>query len=137
MSNGDRVAVESAEQGDVERLKDAVRQYVVPFSVAAVVVLVVTGAWTAYRSHVRRGREEAAIKLSEARTGQELESIVADYPKSPSAPLALLKLAKLHYSMGAYETAAAKYAEFKKRYPNHEMGPGAEIGRIHCLEAQG
>ncbi|MGQ9662443.1 MAG: YfgM family protein [Kiritimatiellia bacterium] len=137
MAHEDRVVAASAEQSDVERVKSVLREYGVPFGVAAVIVLGLSWGWSGYRSHARRVVEEAAVKLTEARTAQELESIVADYPKTPSAPLALLRLAKLNYSLGAYEAAAAKYAEFGQKYQDHELVAGAQLGRIQCLEAQG
>ncbi|MDD4871801.1 MAG: tetratricopeptide repeat protein [Kiritimatiellae bacterium] len=81
-------------------------------------------------------KQEAANKLFSAKNTQELELLVNKNSSTAVAPLALLKLAKMHFNSANYDMALSKYNEFKTKYPQHEMVDVAEMGRLHCLEAR-
>lgn len=107
----------------------------VTLGLAAAVVVV--GGLRTWQWRRARMTARASEKFSAARTIQELESIVSDYAATPVAPLAMLRGAKAYYDNGHYEAALAKYGEFELRYARHPLAAVAEIGRLHCLEAQG
>jgi len=80
---------------------------------------------------------EAEQRLMEAQTPQQLEEVIKKYGSTPSAPVALLNLAKTVYHQGDSVQARAHYAAFLKKYGKHEMRPAAEIGLAYCTEADG
>ncbi|MDP7024144.1 MAG: tetratricopeptide repeat protein [Kiritimatiellia bacterium] len=104
--------------------------------VAAVIAVAVFGC-NMVRSHKRRSITDASAQLAAARSIQDLEAIVADYGSTPSAPLALLQLAKTSYDMGNFSGAMMHYEGFADKYADHELASVAEVGLIHCREARG
>jgi predicted negative regulator of RcsB-dependent stress response len=104
--------------------------------VAAVIAVAVFGS-NMVRSHKRRSIADASAQLAASRSTQDLEAIVADYGSTPSAPLALLQLAKASYDMGNFNGAMMHYESFVDSYAGHELASVAEVGLIHCREARG
>jgi TolA-binding protein len=104
--------------------------------VAAVVLCVVAGIlW--YQRHVRATAQRASSMLTAAKTAKDFEAVVEEFGSTAVGPMAQLGLAKKHFDSGNYDLALAKYEEFKTKYPNDEWSAGAELGRLHCLEAKG
>jgi len=111
---------------------------------AAIAIFVGFGIW---QNHKQDQLEKAARMLSgqpipEEKLGpgltiQRLQLVTDRYPKTPSAPLALLELAAQFFSTGQYEPARASYQKFEERYPQHPFAPAAEMGRLYCAEAMG
>ena len=108
----------------------------------AVAVALGLGAWQNHKqSQVERaerllsGQPMPEEKLGPCITIQRLQMIVERYPKTPSAPLALLALAAQFYSQGQYEPARTSYLKFEQLYPQHFFAPAAELGRAQCAEA--
>lgn len=99
--------------------------------------LIIVAGMNAFRTHKQNKLRESSQRLLAAQSSQELETLMSQYPDTPSAPLALLKLAKTHYNSENYDIALNKYAEFKETYPDHSMFLSAELGSIHCMEAKG
>ncbi len=79
----------------------------------------------------------AEQKLMAAQTPQQLEEVVNKYSSTPTAPVALLNLAKTLFNNGDYVQSRAQYERFLKKYKNHEMKPLAELGLAYCTEADG
>jgi len=80
---------------------------------------------------------EAEQKLMTAKTPQQLEEVVTRYSSTPSAPVALLDMAKTLFNMGDYAQARAQYERFLKKYSKHDLRSTAELGLIYCTEADG
>lgn len=100
---------------------------------AAVAVLASKGL-----AHHKAARlAEAEQMLMSAGTPQELENVVSKYSSTPTAPVALLNLAKTWFNDGDYAQARAQYDRFLKKYKNHDMRPAAELGLAYCTEAGG
>jgi len=106
--------------------------------IVTVVLIVAAIGIAAYRYYSVSASEKQGVaeKLFSARNPQDLELLMNQNSSSPIAPLALLKLAKLHFNSGNYDMAMSKYDEFKTRYPKHELADAAEIGKLHCMEAR-
>lgn len=81
--------------------------------------------------------EQAAESLSRARDAASLEQIVRDFPKSPTAPEALLRLADLYYRNGKYAEAASTYERITRDYPAHPLADSAKLSMGAVLEVQG
>jgi TolA-binding protein len=80
---------------------------------------------------------EAEQKLMTAKTPQQLEEVVTKYGSTPSAPVALLDMAKTLFNMGDYAQARAQYERFLKKYGKHDLRSTAELGLAYCTEADG
>lgn len=91
-------------------------------------------------SHVQNKRQDAAAqaarRLADAQSVQELEAVLEEYKDSPAAPLAILRMAKLHYDHEAYDLAHEQYKRFLETHGSHMMAPLAELGRLHTLEGK-
>lgn len=103
--------------------------------VAAVALVVGVFFWT--RSGAERANADAFQRLATFQTANDLMAVTSEYPDSKAAPIALMKLAKAQYDEGSYEEAMKSYTTFAAQYPQHTLAEGAELGRLHCLEAMG
>ncbi len=122
---------------ELEVLKTFMNDYAKPgITMILAVAILVTGVHL-LRSHRQVQRKRAAQQLATARSANDLEAIVVDYAKTPSAPLALLAAAKNYYDSGNYDVAESKYDEFLAGYSDHPMALAASLGKIHCREARG
>jgi TolA-binding protein len=101
---------------------------------AAVVMVFVSRGWAQHKATKLAKAEQA---LMSAQTSQALETVVKDYSSTPTAPVALLNLAKTLYNEGNYAQARIQYERFLKKYKSHEMSPAAELGLAYCTEADG
>ena len=122
--------------GELNDIRSAIRQHgpsvvtaicLAAFAVAAIVV---------YRVKKEQGVSTASQILTTARSPQELETLLGRYSSTPSAPFALLKLAKMYFSSENYDMALTKYTQFQEQFPEHQMLKVAELGQIHCIEAK-
>ncbi|MDD3275662.1 MAG: tetratricopeptide repeat protein [Kiritimatiellales bacterium] len=90
-----------------------------------------------YMNHKAEQMTAAEQMLMRAQTPQQLEEIVNTYSSTPTAPVALLDLAKTLFNDGETAQARAQYERFLKEYKHHEMRPVAEMGLAYCTEADG
>lgn len=90
-----------------------------------------------YAHHKAARIAEAEQKLMSAQTPQQLEDLISKYKSTPTAPVALLDLAKTYFNQGETAKAREKYELFLKKYSRHEMRPVAELGLAYCTEADG
>jgi TolA-binding protein len=121
----------------LQNLKNYLQENSLKFIVMAVIVVAAIATVVVYRNKKTESIQNAGQILSGARTPQDLQSVVQKHDSTPYAPLAMLKLAKMHFNAGDYSQALTQYVEFQKKYPTHPMVDGAELGRVYCLEAQG
>ncbi len=101
-----------------------------------IALIIVTGV-NLYRKNAAKKIHEASIQLARATTLPELETVVEQFPKTPTAPIATLKLAKACYASGNYDRASRLYADFLGDFPEHMLAPIAEMGDHQCKEATG
>lgn len=100
-------------------------------------MVLVALAGVLYGFNANRAGEQAACMLGVAQSSKQFEELIRQYPKSASAPVALLALASAQFSAGAYDAAFGRYVEFTDKYPKHPMSGVAELGKIMCSEARG
>jgi TolA-binding protein len=101
---------------------------------AAAVTMLVSMGIANYKASRLTKAEQA---LMTAKTPQQLEDVVTQYGSTPSAPVALLDMAKTLFNIGDYAQARAQYERFLKKYSTHDMRPTAELGLAYCTEADG
>jgi len=101
--------------------------------VACAVVLVSRGI--AYKKAQKIS--EAEQMLSSAQTPEQIEEVINNYKSTPTAPAALLHLARTHFNNGDTAAARANYERFVKDYKKHSLKPQADFGLAYCTEAEG
>jgi tetratricopeptide (TPR) repeat protein len=114
-----------------------VKQYVRPVGFAVALLLLIAIGITFYQQRQKNKAMAATMTLFNARSVDDLQKVMEDYPSTASAPLARLKLAKAHFDNGSYTIAMETYDSFLEENPQHRFRDNARLGRIHCLEAQG
>lgn len=128
---------EQAASGDLKQLLETARAEWKPWLGTAAVALVLAAGIFLYKARSQSNEEQASRMLGEARSGQALQSLMSQYPRTAAARLALLQFAKMQYDAGDYVAALSSYTDFISRNPSHLMVPAAEMGKIHCQEAMG
>jgi outer membrane protein assembly factor BamD (BamD/ComL family) len=109
----------------------------VPLLIGAAIAIAVILVIVHRDTQSKETLSEASRLYFNARSAQDLTSIVQNYPTTPLAPLALVRLAKFHYDTGDFNNALTRYTEFLSKHPDHMMRDVAELGRVHCVEASG
>jgi len=131
---------DGTEPGAAEALpadwQDLARTYGRPLLLGAAVAAVIVAGTSYFRGQKRQAAEDAERMLSSGRP-EQLEALVAQHAKTPSAPLALLALARLDFHNGKYDAAEKRYADFIAKHPGHAFQEAAEINRAQCTEALG
>jgi TolA-binding protein len=122
---------------ELEELKEMAARHGRRVLILAVVTLVVAASFGYLILSKRNAANRASELLDKARNPQDLEVIVRDYPRTPVAPAAKLRLARSLYDRNDFARAEATYTDFVALHPDHPMKPVAEMGRIHCLEGKG
>ena len=130
-------APENHVPGEVESLKEFGRQHATKIAIAVVVLALIIAVPSFLRAHRQAAQREASKLLNTWNDLGQLEEIVDRFGSSPTAPLALLQLAKALYDNGNFPLAEEKYNEFIISYGDHRFAPAAELGIAHCAEAQG
>lgn len=102
--------------------------------IAAVLTVVAVRIYTGHKASVLAKAEEL---LMTARSPEQLEEVISKYSSTPTAPVALLDLAKTYFNAGDAVQARAQYQRFLKKYKAHDMRPVAELGLAYCTEADG
>jgi predicted negative regulator of RcsB-dependent stress response len=90
-----------------------------------------------YANHNASRIAAAEQMLMNAQTPQQLEELVSQYKSTPTAPVALLDLAKTYFNLGDTAQARTQYEHFLKKYSRHDMRPVAKMGLAYCTEADG
>jgi len=116
--------------------QDLVRTYARPLLLGAAVAAVIVAGSSYFRGQKRQADEDAGRMLGSGRP-EQLEALVAQHAKTPSAPVALLALARLDFHNGKYDAAEKRYADFVAKHPEHAFREAAEINRAQCIEALG
>lgn len=88
-----------------------------------------------HRSRV--DREEAKEKLAASGSIEQLAVFCRDYPESPGAPVALLRLADGLFRDGEFASALERYRAVLNTHPGWELVDLAGMGEGYSLEALG
>lgn len=128
---------QSLQEHEVKEVVGFLKRYgkLIGTGVLAAALTVIAGR--VYANHKATKLTEAEQRLMNAQTPQQLEEVVSKYSSTPTAPVALLDLAKTYFNLGETSQARAQYQRFLKKYNKHEMRPVAELGLVYCTEADG
>ncbi len=108
-----------------------------PLVTGIIIGLVVVLGYSTYKGNEAQKLAEASEMLFSAKTPDDLEAISERYSNTPSGPIALLHLAKAQFHAEKFDDAISAYSIFEFTYPEHEMLPIAQLGKIFCAEAKG
>ncbi|MFC1462318.1 tol-pal system YbgF family protein [Verrucomicrobiota bacterium] len=127
---------------ELQQLIEFVRLHGLPILLGVVIAVGVVSIVNMYRRRARLTADSASSMLGKGMQEQDpdakiaqLSDVMAQYPTAAAAPLALMAVAKAHFDNGKTDVAINKYIEFQSMYPEHPHAVGAELGRLHCLEA--
>lgn len=124
-------------EGNLRYMLEFTRNNIKLVAITASVVMLAVLVVAAHVLQKRLGEQRASQMLLNARTPDQQEAILLQYPLSSSAPVALLALASGAFHSGAYDQARDYYSRFKEQYPDHEMALAAVLGDLMCQEALG
>ena len=127
----------AAQPEELESLKELLRRYAMPAVIGVGLALVALIAFNYTTNKKTTNAMDASSMLAAASGPGDLEAIINDYPKTATAPLAMLHLASVRYNDKDYVLAAETYMSFQETYPEHPFAPAAALGQVHCAEAQG
>jgi predicted negative regulator of RcsB-dependent stress response len=125
------------QENEVQEVVGFLKRYGKLIGTGVLAAAVTVVASRVYANHKAAKLTEAEQRLMNAQTPQQLEEVVTKYSSTPTAPVALLDLAKTYFNLGETAQARAQYQRFLKKYNKHEMRPMAELGLIYCTEADG
>lgn len=125
------------EQQEVKEVLSFIQKYAKPAAIVLVVLcaIILTDRFFKNQRHKKEVRADAA--LMQARNAQDLEAVLDDYASTPSAPIALMGLAKEKFNAGQFDEAEALYAKFAKKHADNELADQAKLNLIACKEAKG
>jgi len=113
------------------------REHVQPVLIGLGIALAILLAYGAYKNYKQSTSMRASQMLLSARSPEQLQQVISQYPSTPSAPIAMLTLASEYFQSGQYDLAQFTYAQFQQKFPKHPMAAAADIGKAQCSEASG
>jgi TolA-binding protein len=127
---------QALEQQEVTEVLVFIKKYIKPIAIALVVVCVITLTNRFFKG--QRVQKEAAADsaLMQARSVDDLQKVLNDYPSTLAEPKALMRLALEKFNAGQTTEAELLYIQFVKEHGDHELATQAELNLIICKEAQ-
>jgi len=122
---------------ELARLRDLWARHGRTVALGTAIALLVVAAFVFHRRSVAAAAATAGETLLASRTPADLEVLIKEHRSAGVVPLAVLRAAKLYYDTGDFAAAQAKYAEFREKFPEHDMSAVAVMGEIACMEARG
>ena len=128
---------QTLEEHEVKEVLGFLKRYskLIGTGVVAAIITVLVSRGVAH--HQASSMTQAEELLLSAQTPQQLEEVVNKYGSTPTAPVALLDLAKTFFNAGETVQAREQYNRFLKKYKNNDLRPTAELGLAYCTEADG
>ena len=133
-----RVAMPGPDEASDTLLPEEFQKYVWPVTIALIAGCAVLFFRMSKQNETAAKTEAASAALAAAQPQDvaALQQVVSAYGDTATGPIATLKLGQAQYHLANYEGATAAYNSFISTYPTHDMVPVAELGLIHCREAQ-
>lgn len=130
-------ALKETPKTEKQRLLALFREHIQPVLIGLGIALALLLAYGAYKNYKQSISMRASQMLMSARSLEQLQQVISQYPSTPSTPIAMLTLASEYFQLGQYDLAQFTYAQFKQKFPKHPMAATADIGKAQCLEASG
>jgi len=127
---------QALEQQEVKEVLVFLRKYAKPAGIAILVVCAIVLSDKFFKAQRHKKEAAADTALMEARSAEDLQTVVDKYGSTPTAPLALMELAREKFNAGQFDEAEELYTWFTKKHGNHELAAQAELNLITCKEAK-
>ncbi len=102
------------------------------WALVAGIALVVAGVmWSRVRQR-ERVPQQASYALASARSADDLERVVSEYPATFAAPAALAQLGQVAVQMTNYAAALEYYQRLTEQYPQSFLVPAAHLAAVKC-----
>ena len=128
---------QALERAEVKEVVQVYKKYAKPVLTALVAVCLVVLVAASIKSAKQKKLREADTALLRARSVEDLRAVADNYPSTPSAPLALMGVARETFNAGRTDEAAAIYQRVLKEYGTGEWALPAELALIVCKENKG
>lgn len=128
---------QALEQQEVKEVLVFIKKYSKPTAIVIVAICAVVLVDKFFKGQRYKKEAIADTALAHAQNAEDLELIVNDYASTPSAPVALMGLAREKFNAGQFDEAEALYTQFSKKHGRHELAIQAELNLISCKEAKG
>ena len=128
---------QALEQQEVTEVLVFIRKYAKPAAIVLVLICAIVLVDKAFKAKRYTKETNADSALMNAKSMEDLQQILDKYGNTPSAPAALIGLAREKFNEGNIDEAEALYTQFCNKYNNHELALQAELNLISCIEAKG
>jgi predicted negative regulator of RcsB-dependent stress response len=125
------------QEHEVPQVLQFIKKYGYQIGIGIMVVAVALMAANAIRARQANKRIAAETLRTSAVSTDQISEVLDQYSSTPSAPLALLTLARDAFNEGNVFQARAHYEQFLADYKKHELTPVAQFGLASCSEADG
>lgn len=102
-----------------------------------VVALFAVAGYGGYQLYSSRQANAAATKLASAKTGEDFQKVIADYPRTSAGASAYLLLADAQRKEKKFSEANTTLQTFLDKFPKHELAGTARLATAGNLEAMG
>ena len=125
------------EQQEVTEVLSFFKKYAKTGGIVLGVILVLFLSIAMVKANRQKKIVQADAALMQAKDPADLEVIVDQYASTPSAPIALMELARQKFNAGDIDAAQSLYTKFVQKYAQHELSTQAALNLIACKEAKG
>jgi TolA-binding protein len=128
---------QALEQQEVKEVLVFLQKYAKPAATAFVLICVFVLVNRFFKTQRLNKEAKADAALLQAQSAEDLQAVIDEYASTPSAPLALMELAKNKFNSGRIGEAEELFNTFVKQYKKHSLAIQAELNLITCKEVQG
>jgi tetratricopeptide (TPR) repeat protein len=122
------------EQEEVHEVVAFFQKYSKPALVAFTAVCLIFVVSQVIKSQRIKKELTADAAFVQAASPEDLQAIIDDYPATPTAPFATIKLAQIKFNNGDVPAAEKLYQKAKDEYKQQDIALIAELGLITCKE---
>lgn len=103
----------------------------------AAFLIIILISFIGYVSHQHTEKTKAEELFEQASTPEKWQEVATQYPKSPQAAQALMRLAADAREKKQWNEAATFYQQLSLSLPKNPFAPAAELAAAECWEAEG
>lgn len=133
----DLINHQALEEAEVKEFLNLIIKYAKPVVITIVIICAFFLTNSFFRNNRLQKESRADTALMQANTAADFQAVLDDFGATPSAPLAMMELARKKFNAGEIDEADALYGKFLKKYKKHEMAPQARLNQITCIESKG
>lgn len=125
----------SLEQYEVPEVMDFLKENGIAIVVGVLVAVAGFVGYSIWKNAKSAKLDAASALLTTSQTIPQFQEIIANYPETPAAPLAMLSLAAAQYDQAQYDLALSTFEQFAAQHAAHDMLPVARLGIAQSKEA--